>query len=444
VVTPARPIPNPDPLARPPTLPALAGLTGPDELSGIEKLDSFQRERLSEPTRTLLCDFAAGDLTRPLHRVDADWEEVFQGICRNGLIGLTHAYFLQQQPQDYPPPEFRERIRQAHGVQALRMQLLYADITDVLARLTEAGLDYLVVKGPAVAHTVYPDPTWRSFTDLDLVVRERAWAEAHRLLVGLGLSPDQDQARPPPKLIPQLVSHGSHYRGRDGQFLVEAHYDDLLESGLAARDVEGFWRRAAVADIAGIPVKVLSLEDQLIQLSAHVHHHGYSRLNWLSDLAFIVRDHAERLDWERLLRTVRVEEAQVATYYSLKVLNRLLAVEVPANVLVALRPDRFRRRIHEYYMPQEKVLSLQPMPLVHFSFYFKPLFRRLLPSLLVMGRRREKLRCLLKLMLPDREWLRYYYHLGDTQNVTVHYMLHPLKLTYHYLEEIMKNVSRFR
>jgi len=194
---------------------------------------------------------------------------------------------------------------------------------------------------------------------------------------------------------------------------------------------------AVLVDVEGEPVKVLSLEDQLIHLCAHAHYHGYTRLNCFSDMAFIVRDQAARLDWERLLQTVRIEEAQVGVYYSLRFLDQLLAVGVPGDVLAALRPDRFRRWWHQRYLPEEKVLSLQPMWRPDFSFYFIPLFKRLLPDLLVMGRRGDKLRYLLRLLLPPRIWLRDYYKLSHTPRIAMHYLLHPLKLTYHYLAEVV-------
>ncbi|MFP4436009.1 MAG: hypothetical protein ACLFVO_02075 [Chloroflexaceae bacterium] len=59
----------------------------------------------------------------------------------------------------------------------------------------------------------------------------------------------------------------------------------------------------------------------------------------------------------------------------------------PAGVLDALRPDPLRRWLHERYMPARKVCSLEPMWRPDFSFYFLPLFKRLLPDLLMMGRR---------------------------------------------------------
>jgi hypothetical protein len=285
---------------------------------------------------------------------------------------------------------------------------------------------------------VYPDPALRAFNDLDLVVRERDWAAIHRLLVKMGFEPEVDLPQPPPKLVPQAVLYELKYRHQEyNWFLVEVHYDDLLNAGLASRDVEGFWQRAMPVDVEGMPIKVLSLEDQLIHLCAHTHYHGYGRLNCFSDIAFIVRDHAAQINWERLLETVRIEEAQVGVYYTLYFLDKLLGIKVPEGMLNALRPDRFRCWWHERYLPEERVLSLQPMWRPDFSFYFVPLLKRLLPDLLVMGRRGDKLRYLLRLLLPPWVWLQHYYQLDDTKKVAMHYLLHPLKLMVHYLAEVV-------
>ncbi len=403
----------------------------------IEKLDSYERAPISETTRLLLCDFAAGDEQWPLSSVEADWEEVFQAVCRNGLLGLTHRYLKQQTAQDYPPPVFRQWVQQAYRTSALRMTLMYRRLGKVLAQLAASGLDYMVVKGPALAHTVYPDPDLRAFNDLDLVVREQDWPAMHRFLLEIGFRPEEDLPQPPPKLTSQAVLYELKYWHRKTDLLVEVHFDDLLNTGLAARDVEGFWQRAIFIQVEGVPIKTLSLEDQLIHLCMHAHYHGYTRLNWFSDIAFIVRDHAEEIDWPRLLETVRFEEAQVGVYYSLRFLEQLLGIRVPAEVLAALRPDPFRRWWHEQYLPEARVLSLQPMFRPDFSFYFMPLFKRLLPDLLVMGRRRDKLRYLLRLLLPPPTWLRYYYRLSDGQKILIHYLLHPPKLAYHYLAEMV-------
>jgi hypothetical protein len=401
-----------------------------------EHLGSYERVPLSPATRALLCTFAAGDLQRPLPCVDADWAEVFQGVCRNGLLGLTYRYLHQGLSRDYPPAAFRDAIQQARYREAVGVALLYRGIRTVLTQFTAAGLDFLVLKGPALAQQVYPHPSLRTFSDLDLMVHERDLWAIQRALLEAGFIAEDGDALFRPKLVPQATIYELKYWHPTLQLRVEVHADDLLNAGLASRDLAGFWARVDSIALQGVPVKVLSLEDQLIHLCAHLHYHGYVRLNWFADLAFLVRDQAARLDWEQILATVRREEAQVAVYYSLHFLQQVLGVDPPAPALAALRPDRFRRWWHERYLPERRVLSLAPMPRPDFSFYFVPLLKRLLPDLLVMGRRREKLRYLLHVLLPPPAWLRAYYRIADARPVAPHYLLHPLKLLVHYLAEV--------
>jgi hypothetical protein len=321
------------------------------------------------------------------------------------------------------------------------MTVLYRSILQVLAPLRQTDIPFMVVKGPALAHALYPEPSLRTFSDLDLIVRERDWTKIHYWLVKRGFRSEDNLPVPPPKLVPQGVLYEQKYRHSETKLLVEVHYDDILNAGLASRDLEGFWRRAILVDIAGLPTPTLALEDQLIHLCAHMHYHGYVRLCWFSDLVFIVRDRATSLNWDRLLETVRQEAAQVPAYYSLYFLKQLLDVTVPAHVLAALQPDHFRRWLHERYLPENQVLSWQPMWHPDFSFYFTPLVKRLLPDMLVMGRRVDKLYYLFRLLFPSRAWLRYYYRLDAASGISIHYLLHPLKLAYHYLEEIGREIT---
>jgi len=60
----------------------------------------------------------------------------------------------------------------------------------------EQGLDVLVLKGPASAHSFYPDPSWRAFGDLDLLVRTRDWAAACALLEERGFRRKYPDPRP--------------------------------------------------------------------------------------------------------------------------------------------------------------------------------------------------------------------------------------------------------
>ena len=90
--------------------------------------DCYHHVQLSAAARSLLCALAAGDLGRPLPRVAVDWEEVFQAVCRHGLVGLADRYLALGASRADPPPAFRRAVREG---------LLERAIGEVLAGLRE-------------------------------------------------------------------------------------------------------------------------------------------------------------------------------------------------------------------------------------------------------------------------------------------------------------------
>jgi hypothetical protein len=219
--------------------------------------------------------------------------------------------------------------------------------------------------------------------------------------------------------------------------IVEVHVDDLLHTGLAARDLAGFWDRSMVLDGPHGPWRTFSYEDQLITLAIHAHYHGIERLNWLVDLVVLMRAHGDRLNWEQITATVLREEVKVGVYYGLWYLSQLTGMLPPSGVLEALRPDWFRRWVHGHFMADGDVLSLQPMWRPMFSFYPTPLFGRLLPDLLVMGRRADKVRYLLRMIVPPKEWLLHYYHIDPERWTWLHRLIHPVRLALRLAAEIV-------
>jgi len=83
----------------------------------------------------------------------------------------------------------------------------------------EEGIDYAVLKGPALAHAVYEDPCLRPFCDLDLLVRSGDYSRANALLAHLGHA----RSRPEPRL---------GWEARFGKGSVHVDSDDAVEIDL--------------------------------------------------------------------------------------------------------------------------------------------------------------------------------------------------------------------
>lgn len=59
-------------------------------------------------------------------------------------------------------------------------------LVELSGRLEDAGIGHLVLKGPAFAHSVYPDPSLRSFGDLDLLVPGARFDDAIAVVTAWG------------------------------------------------------------------------------------------------------------------------------------------------------------------------------------------------------------------------------------------------------------------
>lgn len=122
--------------------------------------------------------------TEPFTVEDDRWDDVLVALGNERLdglaIGAIDEGFLDV--PDTPRRSLIDRYRES-SAHCLRLEQELFRIADALER---SGVPLVVLKGPALAHTVYPDPSWRPFRDLDLLVRTRDWRTACDLLADVG------------------------------------------------------------------------------------------------------------------------------------------------------------------------------------------------------------------------------------------------------------------
>jgi hypothetical protein len=81
--------------------------------------------------------------------------------------------------------------------QAMRLcVLLERTLLETADLLDEAGIDHRVLKGPAVARLDYPDPAWRAYGDIDLLVASTDYDRALAVLQGAGARRRYTEVRP--------------------------------------------------------------------------------------------------------------------------------------------------------------------------------------------------------------------------------------------------------
>jgi hypothetical protein len=194
--------------------------------------------------------------------------------------------------------------------------------------LTEAGLEPVVFKGPAVAAR-YPEPGLRPMEDIDLLLPRRDHQRALAALAAAGwrvVRPGGSDRYDTVLLHDEVPS-----------LSLELHYGlEGTSQRVTALDPEALWERRRPIACAGTPAFGLQLTDELVVLAAHAGkpHHGFVRLAWIADLAMMVGDAAERgtpVDWEHV-RALAAESQCLTVVAAALALAGHVGVEAPAGL----------------------------------------------------------------------------------------------------------------
>jgi hypothetical protein len=181
------------------------------------------------------------------------------------------------------PADFIEAFQRAERDAVLADCLRHAELATALARLGAAGVEALVFKGAAIAHTHYPAPHVRVRADTDLLVAATDVPALEDVLGGLGyVRPAETSGR--------LVSYQSHYHKIDRYGVAHAfdvHWKISNVQALADRLTwPELWQSRIPLDVLGPSAFAVDDVHALLLALLHRagHHPGSRNLLWVYDL----------------------------------------------------------------------------------------------------------------------------------------------------------------
>jgi hypothetical protein len=229
----------------------------------------------------------------PVRPTPERWPLVLSGTNLQRLTGLALAAY-ESGDLELADPQAEELLRhhRAAMVGALMIERLLLELS---AELASAGVRAVVLKGPAVAHAVYPDPSMRPFGDLDLLVSGADWRGACEVLRSAGIARDLPEPRPGfDERFGKAATH-SHPSGLQVDLhrtLVLGPFGLWLDPGELLRHTETF-------ELAGRRLERLDRTGMLLNAALH------AGLGASPPLLLPIRDVAQAaadpgVDWERL------------------------------------------------------------------------------------------------------------------------------------------------
>jgi hypothetical protein len=290
-------------------------------------------------TELLLCcarthiDAATAGRIRELLAAPIDWPVLIRMADHHGVMPLLCRSLSSVCPEAVPRAVLGPLQDRFRG-NAQRNLFLTRQLIELLERLEAEGVSALPFKGPMLAVGVYGDLSLRQINDLDILVRERDVARAREALAAAGYRQET---------LPSGIRVAAYLRTRhhdlfwpdQGGVAVELHWRFAPAHLSFPLDLERLWERLERAPLAHTSVRSLAPEDLLLILCVHGFSHGWTQLNWICDVAELVRTHP-RLDWRRAMTQARALGSER---------KLLLGLRLAADLLEASLPDEIRERL---------------------------------------------------------------------------------------------------
>lgn len=213
------------------------------------------------------------------------------------------------------------------------------DLGAVEATLAEAGVPWVVVKGPVLSEVAYRAAGPRNYADLDVVVPRGAFRTAVRACLDAGRPVvETDWATATAELAGEvcvLLPNGT---------ALDLHWDLQYHATSRARfatSVDAMIERSVAVDLAGTSVRTFDPADTLLHLALHAASGGGGRLQWLKDIERCITSYPP--DWDALVERAGASRLAVVVGVMLDRTHDVLGVEVPREASAALGGRSWRQ-----------------------------------------------------------------------------------------------------
>jgi hypothetical protein len=203
------------------------------------------------------------------------------------------------------------------------------------------------LKGPALAVAAYGDSNLRQFGDLDILIPESHIKAAVELLVSEGYEPCQEIRWPERGNIPRNCEKDLALVGKGGHIYIELHWRLAGKNFDYPVDLNRLWKTAVLMPLDGTNVLTLPPEELLVYLCMHGSKHCWERLQWLSDIAELVKTHPN-LDWDGVLKRARRRGCKRALNLGLYLAGELLGAEIPEAVFKVAASEMLVKQLADY------------------------------------------------------------------------------------------------
>ena len=376
-------------------------------------------EPIQSTTDWLLAALIGYKLPAPPPTTDP-WPEIFTSATRHGLAPILWERLHDYLDKTSLPAEFMNRLRFLYIANAGRNLNLTNELESIVQKLNAVCIPVTLLKGIALAHTVYPKPAQRTMGDIDLWVPKFYLSQALLALTDLGYKA-KDKVDRPTALQEEFNGETQLFGNRPGIGLVELHWNIFPGEWLrytSCINEAAIWSRTV--PLPALNARQLAPEDMILHVCVHAavnHQMSHNCLRSLMDVEMLRRQRI--VNWDLLAQRARRWRVRNATWIVLILVKEWFGNE-PELPLEALSPSFITQRI------LRRFISLRSMADSHFLTR-SPL--RFLYQLILVDCPVDAFRLAWHAIFPERKWLIARYQLANASILRIYLqrLWHPIR-----------------
>jgi hypothetical protein len=270
----------------------------------------------------------------------ADWEIFSQMADREGVAPLMY-WKLKDSPVSVPPSTFNF-LRSTYYQTLAQNTLMYQELNRVLEALVKAEIPVIVLKGAALAATMYEDIGLRPMGDLDLLVKRECIDKATQVMLATGYRENSfiRTAR-----IHQLIAyHVQFIKLHEKRIITELHWELIAGSAdQRSPSIEWFWNNSErfPQNLGLEKVFTLIPVAHFLHLVGHLqikHNPEERKLLWLYDIHNLLELRGEKFDWKEVILRADTFNWSSGLISALRSANRLF--DTPIDHIIFSNPSK--------------------------------------------------------------------------------------------------------
>ncbi|MCB9437117.1 MAG: nucleotidyltransferase family protein [Anaerolineales bacterium] len=219
-----------------------------------------------------------------------------------------------------------------------RNLVLAGELLKLIRHFNEQQISAIPLKGTMLAIEYYPSLPLREFNDIDVLVQRQQVPHIKAVMNHLGFTLDERQQAIPEK---KYLRTRYHYRftSPDNLYDVEVHWKLAYQYLGKISEAALIWQHAELMSIYDTPVLQPMVEDLLLYLCTHGGRHGWSRLSWVCDVAFVIQKHPD-IRWDYVLQQAHRTNATRLVLLGVAITSRLFQIALPDLIQTKINQDK--------------------------------------------------------------------------------------------------------